>query len=257
MDNYIKMVKLWQKWNVQTKSDVDIRLQNFYILFAYHSGKMENSEVYYHDTREIFKERRVSGYTGNPGALFEIQNQKLCYEYIKPKLQEKEPISIKLVKNVHAVMTGGVYDEQRYIMHGERPGEFKKNDYVTTLTEVGSPPEDVVHDMIKLLDDITKFEYRGILKVGAYFHARFEHIHPFAKGNGRVGRMLLNYFLMIYNHPPLIIHEEDKHDYLRALECYDRMRDVEPMHVFLKEQIEKTWEKALAREDKRNHAMSR
>jgi len=252
MSNYEKMVKLWRKWNVQTESDIDLRLHNFRILFAYNSGKIENKDVDYHDTREIFENGTVSGYTGNPRALFETQNQKLCYEFLKPKLVAKEPLSIELVKNIHEVIISGTYDERRYITKGERPGEFKKHDYVIGRTEVGSSPEDVEQDMNELLDEITAFGGNDTLKAASYFHARFEHIHPFADGNGRVGRTLLNYYLMLHNHPPLIIHEEDRRGYFDALERYDMEEDITPMFDYLKSQAEKTWAKTLEREQKRN-----
>ncbi|MCL2151980.1 MAG: Fic family protein [Oscillospiraceae bacterium] len=87
-----------------------------------------------------------------------------------------------------------------------------------------------------------------ILTAAAYFHARFEHIHPFADGNGRVGRTLLNYFLMLHDHPPLIVYEEDKAVYYAALERYDTDEDIALMRDFLRKQTEKTWEKSLGRE---------
>jgi len=58
---------------------------------------------------------------------------------------------------------------------------------------------------------------------------------------------LLNYFLMLHNHPPVIVHDEDKHAYYAALEAYDTAEDIAPMHVFLKQQTERTWEKSLRR----------
>jgi len=75
-----------------------------------------------------------------------------------------------------------------------------------------------------------------------------EYIHPFADGNGRVGRTLLNYFLMTRNHPPLIIYDEDKALYYAALEAYDKSEDIEPMHDFLRRETEQTWAKTLERE---------
>ena len=251
MSDYEKIVKLWRKWNVRTESDIDQRLHNFRILFAYNSGKIENDDVDYHDTREIFENGKVSAYTGNPRALFETHNQKLCYEFLKPKLAAKEPLSVELIKNVHEVITSGTYDERRYIEKGERPGKFKKHDYVAGRSEVGSPPENVEQDIIDLLDEITVFDGSDILKAAAYFHARFEHIHPFADGNGRVGRTILNYFLMMQNHPPLIVYEEDRRGYFNALEHYDFEEDITPMFEYLKSQAEKTWIKALEREQKR------
>ena len=83
------------------------------------------------------------------------------------------------------------------------------------------------------------------LKAAAYLHARFEHIHPFADGNGRTGRTLLNYYLMINNHPPLIVYDEDKRGYYSALLKYDETEEIEPLFDFLRWQCEKTWGNAL------------
>jgi Fic family protein len=248
---YEKAVKLWQSWHVTTVADIDQRLENFRILFAYHSGKIENNAVTYHDTREIFENGRVLNYTGTPRTISELSNQKICYDFLKPKIATKEPLTIPLLKETHAAITGGTYDERRYIEQGERPGEFKKHDYVTGLAEVGSLPEDVESDLEMLLSELGAVKERDILKAAAYFHARFEHIHPFADGNGRVGRTLMNYFLMINNHPPIIIYDEDKSAYYDALAAYDNTEDIVPMAVFLKQQAERTWGKTLEREERR------
>jgi Fic family protein len=245
---YDDIVKLWQGWRVRTEADIDRRLENFRILFAYNSGKIENDAVTYHDTREIFENGRILNYTGAPRTLFELSNQKTCYEFLKPGIAAKEPISVELIKEVHNVLAAGTYDERRYIDQGERPGAFKKHDYVTGLAEVGSLPEDVEGDLAGLLDELGGYEGTETLKAAAYFHARFEYIHPFADGNGRVGRALLNYFLMINDHPPLIIHDEDKSAYYDALAAYDNSEDITPMAVFLRRQAERTWEKTLKRE---------
>lgn len=251
MNKYERAVNLWRKYGVKTESDIDLRLDNFRILFAYNSGKIENDAITYDDTREVFENGQVLNYSGNPRAIFETQNQKLCYEYLKPKLSAREPLTIELIKSVHAVLTGGTYDERRYIAQGERPGEFKKHDYVTGRAEVGSSPEDVEHDLTELLDEIASFDGTELLKAAAYFHARFEYIHPFADGNGRVGRTLLNYFLMIRDHPPIIIYDDDKRGYYEALYQYDMAEEIAPLFEFLKAQTEKTWEKALEREKER------
>lgn len=234
MDNYLAAVKLWQKFNIETEADIDLRLDSFRILFAYNSGKIENAEITYHDTREIFENGRVVNFTGTPRAIFEQRNQKLCYDFLKPKLIFREPITIELVKEVHAILTGGTYDETRYIERGERPGEFKKHDYVTGIEEVGSLPEDVEKDMTELIEALGEFAGKDALKLGTYFHVRFEYIHPFADGNGRVGRTLLNYFLMTHGHPPIVIYDEDKREYYAALEQYDREQDFQAMYEFCK-----------------------
>ncbi|MDR1960812.1 MAG: Fic family protein, partial [Gracilibacteraceae bacterium] len=154
-------------------------------------------------------------------------------------------------------LTGGTYDEHRYIERGERPGAFKKHDYVTGIAEVGSLAEDVENDLTELLEELADYEGKDLLKIAAYFHARFEYIHPFADGNGRVGRTLLNYYLMIHDHPPVIIHDEDKRAYYNALARYDEDEDLEPMRLFLIHQTERTWEKSLERERRQDEARQR
>lgn len=246
MDIYNKVVELWRSCNIASANDLDKYLDSFRIIFAFHSGKIENEEITYHDTREIFKNGRVVNYTGNPRALFEQQNQKLCYEFIKVKIINNEPLSIELVKEIHKVLTGGTYDEFRYIENEERPGEFKRHDYVIGVHEIGSAAENVEDELNELIGEINSYEGNDVLKAAAYFHARFEYIHPFADGNGRVGRIIMNYYLMTHNHPPIIIYNEDKKMYYECLQKYDEAEDLKPLYEFLKYETEKTWEKALS-----------
>ena len=251
---YAKILQLWRSYRVKTEADIDLRLHNFRILFAFNSGKIENQRITYQQTREIFENGRVQGFTGDPRTLFEQQNQKLCYEFLKPLIVRQAPLSLDLIREVHRILTGGTYDERRFVELGERPGEFKKHDFVTGEAEVGSLPEDVATDLQDLLDDLAENEGQDVLKLAAYFHLRFEYIHPFADGNGRVGRTLLNYYLMTHAYPPTIIHESEKDGYYAALRQYDQNEDCEPMHAFLMAQTVKTWAKALARADRRERS---
>ena len=185
------------------------------------------------------------GYTGSTRALFEQLNQRTCYELLREKIVEREPLSLDLIRTVHRVLTEGTYDERRYIVNGERPGEFKKHDYVTGRNEVGSPPDEVEADLTELIDEVNSIGQKAPLKAGAYFHARFENIHPFADGNGRVGRTLLNYWLMINDYPPMIIYEEDKKAYYEALQQYDEQESLDALVRFLEAQTVKTWARVM------------
>ena len=70
MGKYEDILKLWQGWRVETEADIDLRLDNFRILFAYNSGKIENKAITYNDTREIFENGQVLNYSGHPRTLF-------------------------------------------------------------------------------------------------------------------------------------------------------------------------------------------
>ena len=249
--DYLSTVKDWQKYPITSISDLEQRLDHFRILFAYHSGKIENDEITYHDTREIFENGKVLNYTGNPRSIFEQQNQKLCYEFLKQKIVAKEPLTSQLVLEIHRILTSGTFDERRFLENGERPGEYKRHDYVTGRQEVGSCAEDVAQEIEELLEEVNGYDGKEVVRAGAYFHAVLEHIRPFADGNGRVGRALLNYYLMIHNHPPLVIYDEDKALYYECLEKYDREETIIPLTEFLKYETEETWAATLERNRKK------
>lgn len=245
---YTDVITYWQSLKIDSKEKLENVLDNFRILFAYNSGAIENAEITYHDTREIFENGKVISFTGNLRTIFEISNQKTCYEYLLDKIIKKEKISENLIKKVHELLTIGTYDERRYILNGERPGEYKKHDYVTGREEVGASANEVAKEIANLLNEVNSVNTNNaedIIKIATYFHNKFENIHAFVDGNGRVGRTLTNYILMINNMPPLIVYDEDKKYYYAALEKYDKEDDIKSMIEFFKYEMEKTWEKTL------------
>ena len=99
--------------------------------------------------------------------------------------------------------------------------------------------------LVQEINDISLTNNEEILKVAAYLHNMIEQIHPFVDGNGRLGRTLLNYFLMINNLSPIIIYNEDKNYYYEVLEKFDEEDDLDSTIEFLKYEMEKTWEKRI------------
>ncbi len=239
--NYQDILSWWKKKKKETKEDIYTLLDNFKILFAYHSGKIENDTITLHDTREIFENGAVINYTGDLRTLFEICNQKDCFEHLVESIAKKESITIPLILELHRQLMKGCYDETRY-KKGERPGSFKLNDYVTG-DGIGATPDEVESELTELLEEIKDAEGKDVLTIAAYLHLRFEEIHPFADGNGRVGRTLLNYYLMTHDYPPLILHNEDKKTYYLALAVYDKAGEINGFIDFLKEQMVKTWDR--------------
>ncbi len=248
MDRYHAIVERWKQREIKDVNDLQTVLQNFRIVFAYHSGKIENQEITYHNTREIFENGKVVNYTGELRTLYEIQNQKECYDFLKYKIIAREPVTPALIKDIHRMLTQGTYDEARW-SKGERPGQFKKHDYVVA-NDQGALPEDVEDEISELCEEIENIDDRGdnIIKTAAYLHCKFENTHPFADGNGRAGRTLMNYYLMIHNHPPLIIFENTKDLYYRALGYYDETGEIDQFVSYMKESMIQSWEKRHAPE---------
>ena len=193
----------------------------------------------------------MASYTGDLRTLFEIRNAKDASELLLSAFAKRRPFDETLLKEFHYALTKNTYDARRWQL-GERPGEYKKHDYVTGREEIGAAPEDVQTELKELVEELKDVPKKNALTAAAYFHAKFENIHPFADGNGRVGRLAMNYYLILYDHPPVIIHEEDRKAYYGALEAWDREQDLEPLKSFLIRQTVKTWEKQIAREKKKN-----
>ena len=244
MEKYDEIVLTWKNQKLRSAAELEAALNGYVIQFAYHSGKIENPQITYNDTREIFDHDGVTNYTGDVRTIFEIRNAKDAAHLIFDAFDHREPITTDLLLRVHYELTKNTYDARRWQV-GERPGMIKQHDYVTGRYEVGCAPEDAAAELGTLLEEIRQAPLHTnthVFTAAAYFHARFENIHPFSDGNGRVGRLAMNYFLLLHDHPPVVIHEEDKDLYYQSLEAYDTNEELVPLKLFLKAELVKTWD---------------
>ena len=237
---------LLQAWQSLSEDERQLQLDHFVLDYAYNSGKIENDAITYHDTHEIFENGKVIAYTGDVRTLFEIENLKTSWEWARalsvPTLRFDQDLLLK----AHELLTHGTYDENRWAQ-GERPGTYKQGDYVVGALSVGVPAEDVAHEVDILFDDVN--EYMGstdqALVIAAYLHACFVDIHPFADGNGRCARLLMNMVLIALVAPPVVIREQDRLAYYGALDAFHEKGDLEPLKDFLMAESLMTWEGML------------
>ncbi|MBR5970091.1 MAG: Fic family protein [Lachnospiraceae bacterium] len=239
---YEEVLAQWKEKNIISDAALAEALNGQGVSFAYHSGRIENPNITFHDTREIFDHDGVTSYTGDLHTLFEIRNAKDAYEQFLSAFGEGRALDESLILRFHKLLTKNTYDSRRYEL-GERPGTYKQHDYVTGKHDVGAAPEDVAEEMRELLYELKDAPQEKALTAAAFFHAKFENIHPFADGNGRCGRLAMNYYLVTQNHPPVTIHEEDRKEYFEALEAWDVSQDLQPLKTFLRAQCVKTWTK--------------
>ena len=241
---YGEIVRSWREGGIRSRHDLANALEEYRVQFAYNSGRIENPQITYHDTRNVFEDGRAVGYTGDVRTLFEIQNLKASHKQILDAFEKREPIGEKMVLDFHRTLTQGTYDEQRWA-RGERPGEYKHHDYVVGVHDTGAAAGDVPGLVAELIDELAQANEDNILTVAAYFHLVLEGIHPFADGNGRTGRALMNYLLLLHSHPPIIVFDDDKMAYYGAIETWDAEGDLSPMREFLKAECVKTWVRLL------------
>jgi Fic family protein len=147
----------------------------------------------------------------------------------------KEHISINLIKDIHKI-----------VFKNSKPfaGKFRKRGEEVMVTDSrgnivheGAPQARIVYLIKKLIEWYKKNmdKYPGIV-LGAVVHNQFENIHPFADGNGRVGRILLNNIMLKHNLPPINIDFKNRIEYYFSLEAYGKNHDLKPtIKLYLKE----------------------
>lgn len=130
-----------------------------------------------------------------------------------------------ILKNKFKVAERDILRMHKLIMRDidARLGYKKYPNFLVGNQVMLTPPERVkeeLNNLIKWHDEALKTTHP--LRVSAHFHARFEKIHPFADGNGRVGRLLSNVILMRSGYPPLIIRKTQRTSYLKCMGDFDR-----------------------------------
>lgn len=238
--------KLVSAWLSLSQEERDRRIGSFALSYAYHSGKIENDQITYHDTHEVFENGRVIAYTGDVRTLFEIQNLKASWEWARPLAVPGLRFTERLVLRAHELLTFGTYDTARW-ENGERPGSYKRGDYVVGVNVIGCDAEEVPAAVAELLDEVNPHldDEKNALTVAGYLHAKLVEIHPFADGNGRVARLLMNMVLMAMTAPPIAIREGDRMSYYGALDAFHGEGDLDPFLTFLQSESVMTWAGAM------------
>ena len=182
------------------------------IELTYNSNHMEGSRLTHDQTRYIYETNTigVTEESVNVDDILETSNHFRCVDLVIE--HAKLPLSEKFIKELHAVLKSGTSDS--------RLDWFAVGSYKKMPNEVGgmetTAPENVGEQMRSLLAEYNsgqKKELRDLLD----FHVRFERIHPFQDGNGRVGRLILFKECLRYGIVPFIIEDDLKLFYYRGL----------------------------------------
>ncbi len=179
---------------------------------TYNSNHIEGSRLSHDQTRYIFETNTIGVTDGsiNVDDIVETTNHFRCIDIIIDKCEEK--LTEALIKRLHTVLKSGTSDASKsWFMVGE---------YKRLPNEVGgnptSDPENVHNDMKILLSEYNS-KAKKTLEDIIDFHQRFEAVHPFQDGNGRVGRLVMFKECMANGHVPFIIADDLKLFYYRGL----------------------------------------
>jgi len=197
----------------QHKGGIYYKLQ---IELTYNSNHIEGSKLTQEQTRHIFETNTIGieGSILNVDDIIETANHFRCIDYVIRNANRQ--ISEKMIKEIHFILKNGTSDS--------RKAWFSVGDYKKLPNEVGgmeTTAPDRVHREIKDLLNSYSEQINPTFEVLLDFHVRFERIHPFQDGNGRVGRLLLLKECLKHQIVPFIIGEELKLYYYRGLSQWD------------------------------------
>ena len=186
---------------------------------TYNSNHIEGSCLTHDQTRYIFETKTIGASDSSIKIddILETVNHFRCIDAVIDAANSK--LSESFIKRLHFILKNGTSDSQKTW--------FKVGDYKLLENEVGgsetAKPEEVSAKIKELLSDYnskTAVSFDDILD----FHVRFEAIHPFQDGNGRVGRLVMFKECLKHNVVPFIITEELKMFYYRGLKEWKNER---------------------------------
>ncbi len=187
------------------------------IKLAYNSNRIEGSLLSEEQTRYIFETNTLSvapNESANVDDIIETVNHFFCFDFMLDMAEEN--LSEEMIKEFHKILKSNTSDSRKEWF---KIGDYKTRPNVVGDTETTSPAK--VPGAVAALLDLyhrTSVDFRALVD----FHYRFEKIHPFQDGNGRVGRIILFKECLKHDIVPFIIEDEYKMFYYRGLTEFEK-----------------------------------
>jgi len=173
------------------------------------TNAIEGNTLTWKDVQRLLPEEQSIGNRPLRDVLETLQHESAFSGLLQRKDQ---PITMQTVLELHESVFRGVKADA---------GRWRRvNVRIAGSPHIPPRMEKVVPEMEALLKDYDSrvMEGEDVLSLGAWFHHRFESVHPFSDGNGRVGRLLLNLHFLKHNWPPIHVLPPDREAYLSAME---------------------------------------
>ncbi len=213
----IHWVNKFQKLDELTKKDV---LKNFIIEYSYNTNSIEGNTISLKQARDLLLENKTPK-DKNLREIYDIQNTEETLNWV---LEQKNELSQDIIIEIHKKLMNNI---------DKRTGYRTMDVRVLHARFESTPAEYVIPDM-KLLLQWYKDNEKSLhpLALAGIFHHKFEKIHPFMDGNGRTGRMLMNYILLSKNHPVIMVRNMKRKEYLNSLSKADEssLTKAQPQH---------------------------
>ena len=204
---------------------------------VYNSNAIENSTLSLQETEKILLQidldRAIS-----ERELFEAKNLARVVSYIEKGAKEQE-LNLEVILFLHKMLLSNINDGAA--------GRFRKdNEYVRVGSHIAPKPQEVLPRLEKMLTEYNATSHENIIRRIARLHLVFEYIHPFCDGNGRIGRVIINYLLIRDGFVPVNIKFIDRAKYYEAFKTFDANGDTSIMEEIVLKALTNSYHKRLA-----------
>lgn len=194
---------------------------NTQIMFSYNTNHIEGSKLTEEQTRYIYETNTIlfeSETAARVDDILETINHFKLVDYMLDTA--KENLTEDMIKRFHKILKEGTMDSRKEWFN---VGEYKRLPNEAGMMKTSSPKETpkAMQKLMEWYNSLAKITINEIIE----FHARFEKIHPFQDGNGRVGRIIMFKECLKNNIIPFIILDKDKLFYYRGLKEYQLNRE--------------------------------
>lgn len=190
-----------QEWKRTPESAKENELKEIAIAFTYNTNAIEGSTITLEETREIIEDK-IS--PNKP--LRDVKETEAHSSVFLEMLRKKEKISEELILKWHKNIFG--------MTKSDIAGKYR--DYLVRVGNYIAPDWQDIHNLMKeFFNSFDKLKINPV-ELSARMHYRFERIHPFGDGNGRIGRLIMNKILWDNDYPMIIIEYKKRKSYYRA-----------------------------------------
>lgn len=187
-------------------SELEKYKENFLVRYVYNTTSIEGNTTTLPETALILV-NKITPKGKKMREIYEIENYEKLIVYMN---KYRGDINKKLILKIHQILLNNI--------DNDTAGKFRASKVYIPGSEMKPPdPLEVEPMMEDLIDYYYKNKNMCPLELSVIFHHKFESIHPFTDGNGRVGRELLNFILKKSGFPPLIIEVKKRQKYIKSL----------------------------------------